>query len=74
MKDVLFFRIVELHKVGWWIQSYGKVQAVVAQERYYLVLADGYGREIMIKISVLTLCVRPETVDSVSTRLTPRYV
>ena len=28
----------------------------------------------MIKISVLTLCVRPETVDSVSTRLTPRYV
>ena len=26
------------------------------------------------KISVLTLCVRPETVDSVSTRLTPRYV
>ena len=23
-----------------------RIQAVVAQERYYLVLADGYGREI----------------------------
>ena len=32
--------------VSFRIQSYGKVQAVVAQERYYLVLADGYGREI----------------------------
>ena len=32
-------------------------------------VADRYERH-----AVSTLCVRPETVDSVSTRLTPRYV